>query len=308
MKIFLETTYMNKNSYQVIIDTYKEHTFTFVEESDCEAIVGVFHGKDLSYFDQFKNLKWFLLITAGFDHIDLDYFKKRNITVTNGQGVYDIQIAEDVIAKMLFFNRRMDQYHDQMKSHLWKHQAPHYELYQNQVLILGAGSIGQLIAKRLKSFEMDIIGYKRTFESLPNFDHIITSNDDLETYLKTCDYLIVSLPLNQHTKHFVSDHRLSLLKPTCLIVNIARGEIIDQDALIKYLKAKKIRGAALDVVTPEPLPKDHELWDIDQVFLSPHNASASPMMHQRRLDLVFDLLQMYREEKPLKHVVIRGKL
>ncbi len=308
MKIFLETTYMNKNSYQDIIDTFIEHTFTFTEESDCDAIIGVFQGKDLSYFDQFKQLKWFLLITAGFDHIDLDYFKKRNITVTNGQGVYDIQIAEDVIAKMLFFNRRMDQYHGQMKSHVWKHQAPHYELYKNQVLILGAGSIGQLIAKRLKSFEMEIIGYKRTLEELPYFDHIITSLDDLETYLKTSDYLIISLPLNQYTKHFVSDERLSLLKPTCLIVNIARGEIIDQDALIKHLKANKIRGAALDVVTPEPLPKDHELWDLDQVFISPHNASASPKMHQRRLDLVFDLLQMYREEKPLKHVVIQGQL
>ncbi|MFA6801680.1 MAG: NAD(P)-dependent oxidoreductase, partial [Acholeplasmataceae bacterium] len=223
MKIYLETTFMEKQLYQPIINRYPQFEFTFNKDEDCEILIGVFFDRDEIYFDHFKNLKWIMLFVAGFDHLDLAYLKKRQIMLTNGQTVYDIQIAEDVVAKMLFLNRQMGIYHDQMKTHVWKHQAPHYELYQQQVLILGAGSIGQLIAKRLKAFEMEIIGYKRTYENLDNFDAIITKKDELIKYYRSCDYLIVCLPLTKQTKNFIDKKVFDLLKPTALLINIARG-------------------------------------------------------------------------------------
>ena len=308
MKIYLETTFMEKQLYQPIINRYPQFEFTFNKDEDCEILIGVFFDRDEIYFDHFKNLKWIMLFVAGFDHLDLAYLKKRQIMLTNGQTVYDIQIAEDVVAKMLFLNRQMGIYHDQMKTHVWKHQAPHYELYQQQVLILGAGSIGQLIAKRLKAFEMEIIGYKRTYENLDNFDAIITKKDELIKYYRSCDYLIVCLPLTKQTKNFIDKKVFDLLKPTALLINIARGDIIDQDALIDALNQNKIRGAALDVTSPEPLPKNHPLWDANHVFITPHNASASPMMQQRRLDLICDQLDLFLTDKKIQFIITRGQL
>jgi phosphoglycerate dehydrogenase-like enzyme len=306
MKIFLETKYVKKEDYQPLIDAYPQYLMTFKEEKDCEILIGMFDKKPKTYFDQFVHLKWIILISSGYNHLDFNYLTQRGIRVTNAKGVYDIQIAEDVIAKMLYFNKNMHVYDNYRKKHMWKHQGPHYELYQQEALILGAGSIGQDIAKRLKAFDMKIIGYKRTHKSLPYFDKVITDLKTLSKYYKTCDYLIIALPLNEYTESMVDASVLNQLKPSTLIINIGRGEIIDQDALIKALNLERIRGAALDVTTPEPLPKDHKLWDAKHIYISPHNASASPKVQERRINMVIELLKRDLNHQDIFNVVLKG--
>jgi len=306
MKIFLETKFISQSAYQYLIDAWPQYKMTFIEEEDCEIIIGMFANNPQSYFDQFKKLKWIILISSGYNHLDFSYLKNRGIRVTNAKGAYDIQIAEDVVAKMLYFNKNMHIYDNHRKKHLWKHEGPHYELYKQEALILGAGSIGQAIAKRLKAFDMKIIGYKKTHEPLPFFDEVVTDLKTLSKYYKTCDYLIIALPLNQYTESMIDASVLNQLKPSTLIVNIGRGEIIDQDALIKALNLEKIRGAALDVTVPEPLPKNHKLWDAKHIYISPHNASASPKVQERILNMVIELLKRDLGHKEIFNVVLQG--
>jgi len=307
MKILLETTYLKQHHYKPLIEKYPNIEFTFDPDPECEILIGVYNDQNQAFFDQFKKLKWIILVSSGFNQLDLTYLRNRNVAVTNGKGIYDIQIAEDVVSKMLYFNRRMDVYHEQMKEHLWKHQAPHYELYQQQALILGAGSIGQTIAQRLKGFDMEVVGYKRHFETLPNFDHIITNEEDLNKYYKTCDYLIISLPLNQHTEKMINEDVLNKLKNDVVIVNIGRGEIIDQEALMIALNEERIRGAGLDVTYPEPLPEDDPLWNAKNIYISPHNSSASPKVQERRMSVVIDLLDKYLNDQPLYNIILKGE-
>ncbi len=304
MKIFIETKYLKQQYYQPLIDAFPEHEFTVIEESECEIIIGMFDQKDCAYFDQFTNLRLIMLLSAGFDHLDLEYFKRRHVIITNARGVYDIQIAEDVVSKMLYFNKKLNIYYDQMKNHVWKHHPPHYELYRSQALILGAGSIGHMIAKRLKGFDMDVIGYKQTYEDLSYFDQIITKQDQLNEYYKTCDYLIISLPLNKFTERLIDKEVLSLLKKDAVVINIGRGEIIDQSALINALNLDMIRGAALDVTYPEPLSDNHLLWNAKNIYITPHNSSDSLKVHERRVELIVDLLDKYFNHNALYNIVL----
>ena len=279
MKVFLETTYIKKQHYTDLINYYKDIEFVFQVDPSCEILIGFYDNAPDVFFEQFKNLKLVILVSSGYDHLNLTYLKKRNIRVTNAKGLYDIQIAEDVVAKMLYFNRNIKDHQENMNAHIWKHQPQMYELYEQQALILGAGSIGQAIAKRLKGFDVETVGYKKSYEEVPYFDKIITCDKELKSHYMTCDYVIISLPLNKYTKHMINEKTLTLMKPTTLIINIGRGEIIDQNALIKALNQGNIRGAAIDVTYPEPLPNHDPLWDAKNIFITPHNASASPMVY-----------------------------
>ncbi len=304
MKVYIETTYMKYSHYEPLFDMFKQIVFTTEVDPECEILIGMYDDQNDAFFDQFPKLKLIMLLSSGFDHLYLSYFKQRGVMITNAKGLYDIQIAEDVVSKMLYFNRRMFTYYDQMKKGVWKHENLHFELYERQALILGAGSIGQLIARRLKGFDMETVGYKRTYEELEDFDHIITDMHALNKAYQTCDYLIIALPLNTYTNQMINRNVLSQLKKDCLIVNIGRGEIIDQEALIEALNNGLIRGAALDVTYPEPLPKDHPLWKAKNLYISPHNASASPMVKHRRVQLIKSLLDLYIDHKSLFNVVL----
>ncbi len=304
MKVFLETTYIKQQHYTELINYYQDIEFVFEVDPACEILVGFYEGVPDKFFDQFKHLKLVILISSGYDHLNLSYMKQRNIIVTNAKGLYDIQIAEDVVAKMLYFNRNIIDHQKNMDDHIWKHQPQMYELYEQQALILGAGSIGQAIAKRLKGFDMETIGYKKSYEEVPYFDKIITCDKELNAHFMTCDYVVISLPLNKYTRHMINEKTLSLMKPSTLIINIGRGEIIDQDALIKALNEGVIRGAAIDVTYPEPLPENDPLWDAKNLFITPHNASASPMVTHRRMALIIKQIDLFISNKQLFNVVL----
>lgn len=243
--------------------------------------------------DQYPNLSWVLVLTAGFDTLDLDYFKNRKITLLNAKDVFSIQIAEDIFAKILYFNRNVGIYHEQKKNHLWKNHPVHYEIAESKVGIIGSGSIGLEVAKRMKAFGAKTLGYRQKNEQLPYIDELYTTKDGLDKIYEQSDYIIVSIPLSKETEGFIDQRAFSKMKNTALFMNVARGRVVDQDALINALKTKKIRGAGLDVTTPEPLPSTHELWTLENVFITPHNASASPHVRNRLINVVIETLQNY---------------
>jgi phosphoglycerate dehydrogenase-like enzyme len=156
----------------------------------------------------------------------------------------------------------------------------------------------------MKSFDTRILGYRRKKEDNPYFDHIYHDQNGLETIYKESDYIIVAIPLSKETYQMIGEHAFSQMKKSALIINIARGEVIDQEAMINALSNHQIRGAGLDVTVPEPLPKDSPLWSMRQVLITPHNASASPYVNQRLMNSVISTIENYINHRPFDNKIV----
>jgi phosphoglycerate dehydrogenase-like enzyme len=306
MKVFLDKRYVKTELYEAFMLEYKMHEFIFdVEKSyESDIIISVPSYLNNEVLDQYKNLKWIELITAGYDGIDLEYLKNRGILLTYAKDVFSIQIAEDVFSKILYFNRHLKKHMKNQENHLWKFQKCDHEIYGTTIGIIGAGSIGKHVAERMKSFKTKVIGYKRHLEHVEFFDKIYTTTDGLYELLKESDYVIIAIPLTKATKHLIDAKALSFMKTDALIINVARGEIIDQIALKKALMDHQIRGAALDVTTPEPLSKDDTLWDLENCLITPHNASASPKIDIRIAHEIIDTFTKYINQLELDNKVV----
>lgn len=301
MKVYLEQRVLGEDNVKRLEKMFPDIRFvtgaSHIEDVDIAVIMpGFFRDKDVSAF---KQLKWIQFLMAGYDSFDFNEFNQKSIVFTNAQNIFSTSIAEDVLTKMLFFNRNVKHYLDCMDKGEWNPIREEHEITHSTIGILGTGSIGKEIAKRLKPFDVHIIGYRRKKQSLPNFDDIVTDEAGLQNLLKRSDYVIVALPLAKETYHLINERRMAIMKDDALLINVARGDIIDQKALYETLVNHRIRGAGLDVTSPEPLPRDHPLWSLDNVFITPHNASSSPYMKKRLTKLVMDNLNRYLNDQPL---------
>lgn len=305
MKVWIDPTSLKEDYIHEMINRLKgnEVTTSLDQASDADIAVMMPHKINPTFLDQLKKLKYIKLLTAGYNQVDLAELKKRGIQLLYAKDVFSIQIAEDVISKILYINRRLGLYHEYMKESKWQFEAVTHEIFGSTVGIIGAGSIGDEVAKRLKAFQTKIIGYRRSKINSPYFDEMVHDHKGFEYIVSTSDILVISIPLTKDTYHLINEKVFNMMKPNVLIVNVARGEIIDQDALINALQKKVIRAAALDVTTPEPLPKDHPLWQQPHLFITPHQASASPYMHKRMIDEAVDSINCIIEGKTLDNLV-----
>ncbi|MCF7931437.1 MAG: D-2-hydroxyacid dehydrogenase [Acholeplasmataceae bacterium] len=306
MKIFYDGIMLKEKYSSQMIKQFPDIQFEsdLKKGLDAEAILAMPGFLKKENLDQFKNLKWVQVLTAGFDTIDLEYFKSRNIIFTNAKDVFSIQIAEDVFSKILYFNRHIRKHIDHMTKEEWQYEPVHHEIANSTVGILGTGSIGSEIAKRMKAFDARVIGYKSKPSELPYFDTIYHDLKGLNQLYQQSDYIIVALPLNQSTYHFIGKEAFEMMKDQVVFINIARGDIVDQEALIHAIKQQKVRGAGLDVMSPEPLPQDNELWKMEEVLITPHNSSSSPHVNQRLMTAVIDSILCYKTDKKFKNRII----
>lgn len=289
MKIWIEKNVLKDQDIALLKEKYRSIEWVTDEKDrlDSDVIMAMPGVLKNEFLDQFKHLKWIQLLSAGYDTIDQEYLKRRKIMLSNAPDVYSIAIAEDVFSKILFFNRNIKGYLKQMEIGLWKNIRVNYEICESTVGILGAGSIGREVAKRMKAFGATTLGYKRSQTKLEYFDEIYTDQKGLEEIYRRSDYLIITMPSSPETKNMVDEKAFSLMKEGLLLINVSRGDVVDQNQLIKALKEHKIRAAGLDVMVPEPLPKDHELWRMENVFITPHNSVLSPHL-QKRLRFVLE--------------------
>jgi len=307
MKIYFDPKLVTKSNYDKLLKTFPQVNFISNPQLAKEAEVLIPFKPNLVLdidIKEYPNLKWIQYFSAGYDGVDIDYLKENNIAFSNAQNVYSKAIAEDVFTKIFYFNRCVKYYIDSMSTKTWKTSNEHKELKDSTVLIVGVGSIGKELAKRFKSFEMNVIGYRKTNRSAENFDHIITLDSELDQAIAIADYVILAIPLNQETKHMYDKRKLNLMKKDALLINVARGQIINQDDLYETLKNRQIRGAGLDVLDPEPLPKGNPLWDLDNVFITPHNASFSDQMMDNMFALFISNIELYVSGKPVKYRIV----
>jgi len=306
LKIFIDKKFIPKDEYQKLLDMFPKVEFVhdFEKHKDIEVFFGLNSLLESADIDQYENLKWIQLYMAGFDNVDVKGLKNKGLLISNARDIFSITIAEDVISKILYFNRNIKEFIENMKTRTWQQIWKDPEIFKSTIGIIGTGSIGQETAKRLQSFSPKaILGHRRKDEPVEYFDRIFTGDDGLEEVIKNSDYLILALPLNDETKYLFDKGKLSLMKKNAILVNVARGQVIVQEDLIELLENNQIRGAALDVTDPEPLPKDSKLWDLDNVFITPHNASSSEYMVKRLFDLTLENLQLYLKNITIKYLL-----
>ena len=242
---------------------------------------GLFLHHDIK---KFKNLKFIQLTSAGLDRVPLDYLKSHNIKLFNARGVYSVPMAEFAVSGILDFYKNKRIFFENQKKHLWEKQRDLTELSGKTVCILGCGSVGSECAKRLKAFDCEIIGVDLIAIGFDCFDKIY-GLDNIKATLAVSDVVILTLPLTETTKRMFNDELFSAFKDNSLFVNVSRGGIVDNDALLRALQGK-LSGAVLDVFDDEPLDENSPLWDMENVIITPHNSFVSDKNGERLLKLI----------------------
>ncbi|NCA01643.1 MAG: D-2-hydroxyacid dehydrogenase, partial [Sphingomonadaceae bacterium] len=232
---------------------------------------------------------------AGVDGMPLDLLKERNVIVTNGAGINAITIAEYVVMGMLTMAKGYREVVHAQGRHEWLQDSPgKVELFGSKALLLGYGAIGKLIEARLKAFDVDVTIVRRS--SGPG----TLGPEEWRGKLGEFDWVILAVPATDETDGMIGAAELAAMKPTARIVNIARGSVIDQDALITGLKSGQIAEAFLDVTTPEPLPADHPLWDLPNAHVTMHlSGRAQDKMFLRSAQRFLENLARYKAGEPL---------
>ncbi|WP_254273685.1 D-2-hydroxyacid dehydrogenase [Haloarcula marina] len=254
------------------------------EELVTEARIVTGFEIDAETVERAENLEIFACTFAGTDHLPTEAFADRGVKVTNASGVHGPNAAEQVLAYVLSFARHLDRGWDQSREGTWQHYRAD-ELRGSTVTVVGTGAIGSAILERLDPFGVDTIGVRNTPSKGGPADEII-GFDGLDERLPETDYLVLACPLTEKTEGLVDEAAFDLLDPDTVLVNIARGEVVVTDALVSALKTNDLRGAALDVTDPEPLPDGHPLWNLDNCLITPHNAGHTPKYWDRMADII----------------------
>ena len=221
---------------------------------------------------------------AGTDHLPVDALTDAGVTVTNAAGVHGPNVAEHAIGAMLAFTRGFDVAWRRQEAREWRSfQA--MELQGSTVTVVGLGAIGEAVVDRLDGFGVDTIGVRYTPEKGGPTDEVLGFDAVHEAFSRS-DYLVLACPLTETTRGLVDREALETLPADAVLVNVARGPVVDSDALVWALRRNHIRGAALDVTDPEPLPEDHPLWNLGDVLITPHNAGHTPKYYERLADIV----------------------
>ena len=240
----------------------------------------------------FTNLKLVQLTSAGYDRMPLDYIQSHGICLFNAGGVYSAPMAEFALCGVLQLYKQSHYFAQNQQRHLWEKHRGLLELTDKRVCIVGAGSVGIEVAKRFSAFGTHVTGIDLYPKDTVYFDTVL-SLDSLDDVLRTSDIVVLTLPLSETTRHLFDEARLSRIKPGAILVNIARGAIVEETALIDSLRSGRLSGAVLDVFEQEPLPADSPLWEMDNVILTPHNSFVSDMTHQRLMDLIIRNISDY---------------
>ncbi|NJR65693.1 MAG: D-2-hydroxyacid dehydrogenase [Leptolyngbyaceae cyanobacterium CRU_2_3] len=249
-------------------------------------------------------LRWQQTPSAGVNHILTPAFLERNILLTNGAGTFAVPIAEFVMAYILNHAKLLSKLQTMQADRHWIRsiELPLQEVEGATVLILGAGSIGQEIAKRAHAFGMRVWGVRRHPQPSPQFEKVV-GIEEWRSLLPEADYVVLATPLTPETRGMIDATALQLMRSSAYLINIARGAVVDQSALMTALSEGWIAGAGLDTFYTEPLPPDSPFWSLPNVFVTPHCSGFSPRIPERTIALFLDNLWRYQNGICLRNIV-----
>ncbi len=286
--------------YEVLILEEKE-VCNNDEVNACDILV-CYNPFDRLNISEMKNLKWIQLSSAGIDQVPMDEVQNRKIKLTNNRGGYSIPIGEWIVVKILEMLKKSASLYKNQQMKRWKMDMSLLELCGKRVGFIGTGSIAAEAAKRLQGFEVEILGVNTKGSDTRYFSKCF-STDKMDEMLSLCDIVVVTMPYTKSTHHMINEDRFKVMRDGVFFVNIARGSIIDEKALISNIKSGKIKGAALDVFEEEPLDKDNPLWDFENVIVTAHNSWVSERMNERRFKLIYENLRRYSAMEELINLV-----
>ncbi|MCW2365206.1 phosphoglycerate dehydrogenase-like enzyme [Sphingobium sp. B7D2B] len=280
--------------------------------STAEEAMALAPEAEIGWFDEFAgnvyakgpraavNAKWIHTVIVGFDAFPIEDMRARGQIFTNGAGLMPDVIADYAVMGALVLAKRLDEVvraHDQQN---WLTRPPgNFELLGARALVIGYGAIGREIGTRLRAFGVQVTGVRRSADST----NAVIGPDDWRPRLAEFDFVIIAAPNTSETRAMIGAEELAAMKPGARLINIARGDLIDQPALIAALESGHLGSAFLDVATPEPLPPEHPLWRAPNVLVTMHLAGPSQTSaFQRGAERFARNIRHYLAGEPLEHV------
>jgi phosphoglycerate dehydrogenase-like enzyme len=281
------------------------------ELPDTDIFVG--YSLRAEQFQVAEKLKWIHSTAAGVSQLMFPELRQSGVEVTNASGVHGVPMAEHLVGLLLALARRFPAaFRHQLNRHwgqqeIWDDQLRPRELKGQTLLFVGFGAIGRETAKRVRPLGMRIWAVTRSGKGDPALAERYLPVSQLEEVLHQADYVILAAPETPETHHLMNARRLAAMKPTAFLINVARGTLIDEAALIDTLERRAIAGAALDVTEREPLPADSPLWTLENVFITPHISSASEFLWDRQTELLLENLKRWFAGMELMNRVDLGR-
>ncbi|MGQ9728235.1 MAG: D-2-hydroxyacid dehydrogenase [Candidatus Fervidibacter sp.] len=283
----------------------QEREVALAEARDAEiALLGAFAREIL---ETAQNLKWAHIPWAGIDSL-LDYIRKTQAIVTCGKGVFDAPMADHVFALLLALTRQINFFLRYQIAGIWKREVPNSpltDLWGKTMGIIGLGNIGREVARRASAFGMRVLAVKRKPAAVSEepVDGLFLGYEGMRLMLLECDVVVVTTALTPQTRYLLGPSELASMKKGAILVNVARGSVVDERALVDALNLGHLAGAGLDVFEEEPLPPTSPLWRMPNVIITPHVGGLSERTRQRIFERFLDNLRRFLSGEPLLGVV-----
>lgn len=251
-----------------------------------------------------KNLEWLQLNSAGYEAYAKEEIMGDRI-LTSCSGAYGQAVSEHMFAMLLAMQKKLHLYRDDQKSHKWGDEGQVTSISDTTVMILGLGDIGKHFARLAHALGAYVIGIKRTYAPCPEYVDELHLQEDIKALLPKADAVVSFLPSSEETKGMFDKELFALMKPGSFFLNGGRGDTVSTEDLYQALKEGRLEGAALDVTDPEPLPPEHPLWDMPQVFITPHVSGGYHLsiILDNVVDICAENLHRYLSGKELQHLV-----
>lgn len=253
------------------------------------------------------HLAWAHSLSAGVDRLlAIDGVRESELVLTNSRAAHGPAIADHVMAMLLTFTRNLHQYDESQRRAEWSRREPErpsVALQDRTMLVVGLGGIGTEVARRAHAFGMHVIATRRSQTPSPDFVERTGRSGDLPEMLPAADVVVLCVPLTPETENLIDAEAFKAMKPGAILINIARGKVIDTAALVAALESGRLAAAGLDVTDPEPLPADHPLWKSPNVIITPHVASDAELTEERLWAIFEQNLLHFAAGEPLINVV-----
>ncbi|WP_018659383.1 NAD(P)-dependent oxidoreductase [Allofustis seminis] len=255
----------------------------------------------------FKGVCWIQFPYAGVNQLPLALLGKRQIMLTNGSGIHTSSMTEVLFGHLLSYTRSFKKYTLSQQAHQWAYNEWSFDFVDKTMLVIGAGKIGQEVARVAKAFHMHVLGINRSGNKVENFEMIYPMKD-LQNILPGADIVVNILPLTEETTHLYDSALFHQMKKGVLFVNMGRGQSVVTNDLVYALESGHVAFAGLDVFEQEPLPKDHPLWDMAQVSITPHIGGVVENYPKHIFAIFKENLKAYQRSQPLVRNCVDLKL
>ena len=278
-----------------------------IGEADVLVISGLWHN---GLLDRAKKLRFIQAIGAGTDQFPRDELAKRGIRLASARGVNARAVAEHAMALILALSRRLPEARDNQARRVWRQMIGDLpqredELAGKTLLIVGLGDIGGRLGRLGKAFDMHVVGLRRNPSLGPGTADAVHPMSALNSLLPAADFVALTCPLTKETENLIDAEALARMKPSSYLVNVARGRVVDEAALVEALGARRIAGAGLDVTAEEPLPPISPLWGMEHVLITPHTAGETRHYEDNVIEILRDNLErLWRGESQLRNQVV----